>query len=364
MSVFLKKNRILIISAIILALIAIVILLKQSNSTLKGNAREFAIEDTASITKIFMAKKDSTEVTLKRHDNNKWFVNNEEKKEKASQKAVNILLKTLRKMDTKRPVSKSEHDNVVKRLSSIGVKVEVYQEKPLFTFLDIDFFTKERQTNVFYVGDATKSNTGTYMVKEKAERPYVVYIPGFRGYLTPRFKANPDEWRNHTIISKDINDIKNVKVQHHKEPKESFKIEKPDKNTFKLKRLSNNKIVAPFDTLKILDFLSSFSSVNFENLLNDYGKKDSIINSTPQHTIRITDMQDNKQTIKLYLRRAPDGLSNQYKDEMKYDPDRLYALFNDGEDFALVQYYIFDHLIRKISYFQPNINDLVIKKQE
>ncbi|MGM0613118.1 MAG: DUF4340 domain-containing protein [Bacteroidota bacterium] len=355
MNNFLKKNWILITSAFILAIIAAGLLFNQSNTTITDKNSVFAVEDTSSITKVFLAKKDSGEVILNRQDN-KWYVNDDYK---ASDEAVNILLETLKKLDVQRPVAKSEHDNVVKRLSSIGVKVEVYQRKPLFTFLNIDFFTKERPTKVFYVGDATKSNRGTYMVKQDAETPFVVYIPGFRGYLTPRFKAKPDKWRNHTIISKNINEIKSVEIHHHNQPDESFRIEKPDKNTFKIRQLSNNKVIAPFDTLKVLDFLSSFSSVNFEDLLNDFDKKDSVINTTPQHTIHLTDNQDKKTTIKTYLRRPPKGLSAQYSRELEHDPDRLYALFNNEQDFALVQYYTFDHLTRKISYFQPNLNQLI-----
>ena len=233
MNHFLKKNWVLIFSVVILAVIAIVLLLKQSNSTINREGNVFAVEDTSSVTKIFLAKKDSGEVILNRK-NSGWYVNDNYK---ASDDAVGILLETLKKMDIQRPVSKSEHDNVVKRLSSIGVKVEIYQTKPLFTFLNIDFFTKERNTKVFYVGDATQNNRGTYMVKDGSATPFVVYIPGFRGYLTPRFKAKPDKWRDHTILAKNINEIKSIEVHHHSQPKESFRIEKPDKNTFKLIKL-------------------------------------------------------------------------------------------------------------------------------
>jgi hypothetical protein len=34
-----------------------------------------------------------------------------------------------------------------------------------------------------------------------------------------------------------------------------------------------------------------------------------------------------------------------------YDRDRLYALVNDGKDFTLVQYFVFDKILRPMSFF-------------
>ena len=33
------------------------------------------------------------------------------------------------------------------------------------------------------------------------------------------------------------------------------------------------------------------------------------------------------------------------------DPERLYALINDDKDFVLIQYYVFDRILRTINYF-------------
>lgn len=350
MSKFFKKNRILVLLTIVLAIAAIAILMSRSKSTLQGSDRDFAVEDTASVTKIFLAKKDSNQVLLSRGESGKWMVNDQMK---ASEAAVGILLETLKKIDIKRPVARSEHNSVVKRLSSIGVKVEVYQQKPLFRIFGVDLFTKERKTKVFYVGDATQNNMGTYMVKQDADIPFVVYIPGFRGFLSPRFKAKPGDWRDHTIIAKNINQIKSVEVIHKENPAQSFRLEKPDRQSFKIIKLQSDSLVEPFDTLKVLDFLSSFYSVKFEDLLNDFSKKDSILTSTPFHIIRLTDISGETTEIKTYHRKAPEGLLNIYGEELKYDPDRLYASFNDDQDFALIQFYVFDNLTKTADYFRP-----------
>lgn len=344
-----SKNRILIAVTIILALVAIFLIVRQNDTTTQTKERKFAVQDTGSITRIFLAKKDSNQVLLSKNEQGQWIVN---QKMKASQKAVQILLETLKKMDIKRPVSKAEHNSVIKRLSSIGVKVEIYQKKPLFRLLGKDFFVKERKVKTFYVGDATQNNLGTYMYREGAKIPFVIHIPGFRGYLTPRFKAKADNWRNHTMMAYNLNEIQNVEVRHPEDPESSFRLTHPSKRQFSIIRLQNNQQVVPFDTLKVLDFLSSFHSVKFEDLINDYDKKDSIINSTPFHIIRVTDRDGKTTQIKTYHRKARKGLTDVYGENLKYDPDRLYATFNDGEDFALIQFYVFDNLTKKANYFR------------
>lgn len=349
MKKFFSKNRILILATFALALLAVILLLLSRDKSPQSTDRNFAINDTSSITKIFLAKKDSNDVLLTRNSNGQWMLN---KDKKASKAAVNLLLETLKKLDIKRPVSKAEHDNVIKRLSSIGVKVEVYQNKPLFQLFGIDFFTKERNTTTFYVGGSTKNNLGTYMYRDGAEIPFVVYIPGFRGYLTPRFKAKPDEWRDHTMMSYTINEIKSVEIRHLKTPQNSFRLEHPSKKQFSIIRLQNKQPVKPFDTLKVLDFLSSFHEINFENLINNFKKKDSILNSTPFHIIRVTNQSGETREIKTYRRYAPEGKKDVYGEDVFYDPDRLYASFNKGKDFALIQYYTFDNLTKKADFFK------------
>ncbi len=351
MNKIVKKNKVLIIVAAILALGAVIIAGTRTQSTLNPDYRDFAVRDTASVTRLFMATKDGSEVLLRRKDNNQWWV--ETNDEKASSDAVQVMLETLRRIDIQRPVAKVEHDNVVRRLAAMGVKVEVFQNKPLFRILGIDFFTRERNTKTFYVGDATRDNRGTYMVMEDASVPFVVYIPGFRGFLSPRFKANPDVWRDHTIVAINPSQIKSAEVHHSQFPQQSFRLEKEDEQQFTITRLKDNSLVNPVDTLKVYDFLSSFRSVKYEGLLNDLPAKDSIINSQPYHVIRVTDNHGQTTEIKTYRRKADDGEEDIYGFKLQYDPDRLFASFNDGQDFALIQYYVFDHIIRPADFFKP-----------
>ena len=193
-----KNNRITIIIAALLVVIAAVLIWNNRYlSTIQGESSDFQVWDTASVTKIYLADRRERESLLERHDNG-WTLNGVYK---AHPKQVEYILTTLNKIRVKMPVSVASHDNIVKQLASQSTKVEVYQMTPRINLFDkIKLFYHEKRTKVFYVGDATMDNSGTFMLKEGADKAYIVYIPSFRGFITTRFTANPDDWRDHTVF--------------------------------------------------------------------------------------------------------------------------------------------------------------------
>ena len=61
-------------------------------------------------------------------------------------------------------------------------------------------------SKTYYVGGESKDMIGSYMLLENSNRAFVVYIPGFNGFLAPRFtidgtKVSSDLWRDRTIFS-------------------------------------------------------------------------------------------------------------------------------------------------------------------
>lgn len=68
-----KKNRIIIILTLILAIVAVVLIFSNKKSTIVDN---FAVEDVSTITKIFMSDKLNNKVTLERLDEQNWKLDN------------------------------------------------------------------------------------------------------------------------------------------------------------------------------------------------------------------------------------------------------------------------------------------------
>ena len=69
------KNKFIYVAFVILLSLSLYFYFTKNNSTIKGEYSDFAVEDTASITKIFMADKANNQVLLERSDNSKWLVN-------------------------------------------------------------------------------------------------------------------------------------------------------------------------------------------------------------------------------------------------------------------------------------------------
>jgi hypothetical protein len=345
-----KKNRNLIIVVIILVIAALALLLSRRSGTLNERISNFAVKDTATITKIFLADKNNQNILLKRQVDGTWALNDTYLAQKSS---VNQLLETIYHLTPKYPVPQKAHDNVVSRLASRSVKVEVYQNVHRINLFDrIKLFEHEKLTKVFYVGGATADNVGTFMIMEGADIPFVVHILGFRGYLAPRFSTMEKDWRDHTVFKTKMADIQSVELEMPGEPENSFKVEK-EEGDLKLIRLQNNQEIESYDTLKLLNFLTSFSDIRYEALLEDIDpvRRDSIVSSQPFILLTLTDVEGNKTQIKTFHRPNDEGKFDEAGNFYVYDLDRAYALINDGRDFVLIQYFVFDKILRPLSFF-------------
>jgi len=348
-----RKKNYTIILLIILASIAVMLVWNNRYlSTLEGEAADFAVYDTASVTKIFLADLDTNTVLLERKANG-WVLNG---KYKAHPRKVDQILTTMYRIRVRNPVSLASHANVVGRLASIGVKVEVYQNTHLINLFDrIKLFPREKQTKVYYVGDVTKDNLGTYMLREGAEQAFVTYLPGFRGFVMTRYTPIEDDWRDHTIFNKNLADIKSVTLEFNEEPNQSFRIENVGKHSYKLIRTADQFEVPAYDTLRVLNFLTAFHDVRFESLLTNAlppKRQDSIINSPFMHRLTLVTHQGDTQQLTTYRKLVyyeNIGLSIEDAEE---DFDRLYGLLDNGKDLVLLQYFTFDNLLRPVTYYE------------
>ena len=351
------KNKKLLLLLIIIAPAAIWFLMQNDESTLKDAESGFAISDTSTVSKIFIADMGTNSVLLERTPNG-WLLNGEFK---TNVKVVDMLLGTMQKIKVKAPVPIAARDNVIRRLSSIGIKVEIYQKAYRIDILNkYKFFPYEKLEKVYYVGDVTPDNLGTYMLMDGAKEPYVTYIPRFRGFLTPRFSPKPDDWLSHQVFHHSLSDISSVSVEFLEKPDESFKVNIIDSyGNYTLTRLIDNSSITSYDTLKLLNFLTSFSDLRYESRLNNLLSPiriDSITNSQPMYEITLIDDKNDTTHVVGFAKRA---LPKEIKKEAYFklipdDRDRFHALINDGNDFVLMQYYVFDKVLYPLSYYTRN----------
>jgi hypothetical protein len=346
-----KKNRYFLIVVIFLALIVIVLLLTNSTTTFKRSLSDFAVNDTSNITTIFMSDKNNNTLKITRTlPRGNWIINDKYPGQRFN---IDMLLETMLNLKVKEPVPLAAQNNIIKELSVNSVKVEIYQWVYRIDFFGIRSFPHEKLTKVYYVGGATQNNLGTFMLMQHSSEPYVTYLPGLRGFVSPRYMPIEKYWRDYTVFKKNLHEIESVKVEFPTIPEQSFIITNNHDRSLELVSLIDKKRIDNLDTLKLMNFLSAFRSINFEALLNDMDKhkKDSILSSSPFTVITLTDTNGIVNTIKTFHKQNAYGETDYKGKTVPYDLDRAYALVNDGKDFTLIQFYVFDRILRPVKYF-------------
>lgn len=357
-----KKKNIISIAIIAILIIIAGILIGNNRylSSLRSEASDYTVYDTASVTKLFLADKSGHQVVLER-DNNTWKVNNEYR---ANQNLINEMLYTLTRMRIKMPVSIKKSDNIISHMATTNTKVEIYQILPRINlFNKVKLFYHEKRSKVFYVGGVTQDNVGTYVLKEGGDKVYVAHLPMLNGSISSRFSANPTDWRTHSIFNVGLNDIESVKLEINDNPGNSFIIKENERYQYTMNRLNGETV--DFSDNKVLNLLSSFGDVRFEAFLYDIdsARRDSIINSPFMHRLTLTTKDGISRSVTTFNMRANADIYD-YDDEdidnfhdMINDPDHKYALLSEGNEFVLIQDFVFGKLLKPADYYSKDFKD-------
>lgn len=341
-----KKNTTLLIIVALLAVVAAILIYTNKSSTIKKELKNFAVEDTASITKIFLADKSNinANVTLDKVAPGNWKING---KYTARYDAIATLLYTIKKLEVKSPVAKSAFETVIKNLATEGVKIEIYQ--------------KDELTKTYYVGGPTEDMLGTFMLLENSNTPFIMQLPGLNGYLTPRYFTDETEWKERTVFNYKQSEIVSVAVEYPQDTSLSFILNVKGEKYFSITSPDNKKIVSTIDTNMILAYLAAYQNIQYEVVMKniDKAKQDSVLSSPPICLITVIDNKGNKNIVKMFLKPISEtSLTKEDKEgnPLKYDLDRMFALVNNGSDFVVVQHFVFDKLLMAFQDFRPQQN--------
>ena len=336
-----KKNTVIIIViAAVLAFTAFLIVQNRGkNTVVREELRDFAFEDTSAITKIFLANRSGTHSTLQREANG-WTVNG---KYKAREDAVKNLLNTIQKLEVYRPVAGAGEPGVIKSLATGATKVEIYANH-----------NHKTPVKVYYVGGPTQNQLGTYMIMENSSKPFIMHIPGFNGYLSSRYFTSEKEWRSREMINFDRDDIASVELKNFIRQDQSYLIknlsEAGEQHRFQLFDYEGNEIIN-MDTLKIATYLTFFEDIQFEGFDTSIKDevKDSIIQSGPNFLLTIKGKDGREKKITMYNMPITKRSSVQIDREgnpLTIDRDRFYGLIDNDSTFVVLQYYVFEKILR------------------
>ncbi len=180
-------------------------------------AFNFEIKDTASVNKIIITEPNGVAMTLIR-SGKEWTDANGQCVQPVQ---VFNILDALYNVRFKGYVPENAVRNVINRITTIGIKVEYFQD--------------DEWTKTWYIGGSTSDHHGTYMLVESAEAgksdlPVIAEIKGMKGIIEPRFFSDPRKWQCSGIFAYQMQEIAEVNVKFPERPDRSFEVRKIKKD--------------------------------------------------------------------------------------------------------------------------------------
>ncbi len=320
-----KKTLILLIGFALFGSLATWYVLSKPDdkTTLLATERRFKVENTDEIYKIFIADRKGTQTTLERKDGY-WLYNG---KYPARPNAVDNVLDAVRRIEIQYKPPTAAVSNMIKSLATDGIKIEIYNKTG-------------KLLQSYYIGGATADERGTYAIKDGAEQPYVVSIPGWEGNLRFRFNLQGDDWRDKTIFAEKATDIQSVTIEYPKNRDQSFRLER-EGNTYRTTPFYDVTpiIRRPYKEGSVERYLEGFRSLGAEAFENENPARDSIKQLLPFSTITLKTSAGAEKKVQLFPIYTT---SNQV--------ERYYAALNNG-DFMLVQHLVFGKILWGYDFF-------------
>ncbi len=348
-----KNNKTLLLLFVLLAVISVFFIYRTKYSTVKDDLKDFAVKDTASITKIFLADKTGKSLTLTRGTDKVWVLN-----DKYSPRRSNILnlLEVIYKVDVRTKVAKAAYNTVLKSLASNGIKCEIYLQG------------KDKPERVIYVGGQTEDAMGTFMMIENSNSPFITQIPGFNGYLTPRFSTDEMSWRDPALFTYQPEKIRSIKLEYGNYPQNSFLIEQKEGRKKVSSADGSNSLSAP-DTIGVDNYFNLYSTIYFESIVTTMNKNsvDSMRSLPPSILLTISDADSGSKRLSIYpmpLSKTSLAQSDSLGNPLKFDLDRVYGYLQPDDLVVLIQQQNINKLFRrKIDFDLNKSNNPMLRKR-
>ncbi len=303
--------------------------------------RDFSFKKIEKITHITLSDEKGKRVSLDKDKEGNWIF---EGKYTVGDEAIHLLLEALKRMETLGPVPQAGIETAVRDLLKQHFKIEI-------------FTGGDKPEKVFYVGGPTLDSQGTYMLMEidgePAQIPFITYIPGQRAYLTARFDVDTLHWRSPWVFPYAVNEISEFSLQYTSDTNNSFTISRAAPDSFVMADYKGDKTQQPKQTY-IQQYLSFCNAMSLEAYQNKLPAKNSILMQTPYATAQLKTTDGKIQTAILYRKPIEDASRILFDDLGKpllYDVEFYYLQFNNKEDFAIVQYYVWSKLLRSYNEF-------------
>ena len=324
-------KRVVGIVAFLLVVAGIVYLLKRDTYNRSNyEIPTFALEDVDGVDRIVLQNMhgERTELT---NESGTWMVNGEYP---AFQPQMEMFLNnTLQRIRIKGPVAKQARKNVIQMMIGRSIHVSV--------------FSGEEELRSYYVGMANAEQNASYLHIKGQDIPYIASIPGSTDLLLPKFPSNPQAWYDKTVFDFNPEEIQKIEVIHNQEPVNSFTLERNED------QYTITPPVNRFSQEAAKSYFALFKFKNFEGYANYLTETsvDSVLNSTPLFTIRVTPVAGEMVQLTVYPKGGNKSLFDRSGNPIVEDTDRYFARFNDFHRIVTIQDYVFHQLLIPGSFF-------------
>lgn len=343
-----KKNLILLLVLLALSALAYYLVMQDKKSTLAENPMSnFAIEDTASITKIFIVDKVTGNALLTKDEaTGHWMIN---ETYRAKDHAVKLLLKAFSDITVRGTVPSNMKKTVISNAAGTGKKIEIYTD-------DSDVPEK-----IWISAGNTADHHGDYFILEIPGKgispdPFIVDMPLFGGFLTARFFTMENDWRFSGVFNYPDLDFKEITVRETANPDQAFTIKWNGERVTDIFNPDTGEKVLEMDTLITQDYLLRYKKIHLETFDNNLepAQEDSVLQRTPDWKISVTELDGNVNTMSLFYMPGEGRYTDFEGNVLPYNQDVMFGTRGDGTLVRCQYEPVFMKLMVGLDYFKLN----------
>jgi hypothetical protein len=308
-------------------IVLLLIILFRTRSPFGKNNSSFASEPEKEITKIELSDNGKKLVLEDKGEN--WLING---KSEARKSGVMFLMRILKEIKIKSPVSADLFDAEITAKNISPVKVKVYENRKIL------------KTILVY---KTRSNAyGNFMKLKESSKPFIVYVPGYEGDIGSGFILNELFWQPYIVFNLLPSEIESVNFENLSDTTSSFKISYKSQH-FSLS--SPEGMHSGWDSSLVARYITYFARVQFESWA--FGTADALRKSNesdqPLYRITVITAQGRKNVLTLW------AIMKEKPGVKEIDSDRILGKTDANDEYFIMRYFDIDPLIKKRSYFFP-----------
>ncbi len=343
------KSRIYFIVALVVLslLLYMFFVVRDSGMSTQQDLRLSKSED---IVQVILTGPEGEKVVLEQNPDGEWLLNDTIH---ADHHAVNNMLNILRRMEVRIPVSMVQRQEVMEEFSKAGVKVDIYAKRHLIRLpRGVNIFPGRKHVAGYVLADATDME-GTYILAGRSDQPWLVHLPGLENGIRSVFSPDPHAWRSPVVISISPDRIKKIRAHFPGNPGQSFQLTIDGSDFLFIDGKGSELDPESISRVHLGRFLNAFRELYYEKLLPGSANDQPADLKHPMFfSLTIIDVDGTETELLFFRRNAPDD-GTLISDQRDYDPNRFYLRTEQG-DYALALYFIFQPVIRPLTYFLQN----------